>query len=111
MSEEFIDKVCRAIATCRVEGEGRSIAARAIADTIGVAAAGFLEPVATKVETLFAGAAQPNWSRHTERRPPERSFDQRDRWACARFRRSLCRSLGSSERSHFAGFAVGWLGD
>jgi len=59
----FLDRLVDAVLYCRVEdGETRRLATRAIADTIGVAAPGFFEPVTRNVVSAYAGSAATAWS-------------------------------------------------
>ena len=63
MTERFIDRLCRAV----LESDGgreeaRGLIGRAIADTMGVAAAGFTEPVTRKSAGAVAGQGPLAWS-------------------------------------------------
>ena len=62
MSASFTERLCAAIAGYKADDNDRRMAGRAIADTIGVAAAGFPELVTEKTQHVFAGSGVKDWS-------------------------------------------------
>lgn len=71
MSEAtFIGRLCSAVLDCNGgSAQARDLIGRAIADTLGVAAAGFTEPVASRALTAYGGHAAMAWSgAHAESR-------------------------------------------
>jgi 2-methylcitrate dehydratase PrpD len=65
-STSFIERLCGAVQACDGgDAESRKLIGRAIVDTIGVAAAGFAEPVARSLAGVYAGSAARAWSGET----------------------------------------------
>lgn len=59
----FLDRLVTAVLQCDAgQRDTRRLATRAIADTIGVAAPGFFEPVTGNVLSAYAGSAAVTWS-------------------------------------------------
>ena len=66
MASVFTERLCAAIRSCDGgEAPSRLLIGRAIADTLGVAAAGFVEPVARLALDAYRGDAARTWSAET----------------------------------------------
>ncbi len=63
MSGTFIDRLCDAVLHSReIDAASRALICRAVADTLAVAAAGFLEPVTRNALSAYPGSGATTWS-------------------------------------------------